>query len=344
LKITFGGGTTPVIPEGMTKYGEYLTKIINNDLLGTLPKIGWTMFILYRTGGGTSANLAQGSINSIINANTLFTCDVDVKTKSQVIKSLTVTNVSPSVGGKDAPSVEEIKFLTKYSIPAQNRCVTVKDYKSRILMIPPKFGCPFRLNAIEDNNKIVIPCLGLNSEGKLDRGLPETMRENIVEYLKEYKSLGDYVELTSGRIYNIGFGIDLFIDKNYNTSDVVKTVINKVKDYMSVSNRDMGEDIFIGDLEKEICLLDGVLSLIDLRVYALYGGSDYSSDVCPLPKAVELDKECKPIPGGTSFITENGANSFMVDLNQIDRLLYNDYNSMYEVKKETDIKVRCKVR
>ena len=46
----------------------------------------------------------------------------------------------------------------------------------------PRYGCPFRLNAIEENNKIVISCLGLNSQGKLDSGLPTIMKDNIVEY------------------------------------------------------------------------------------------------------------------------------------------------------------------
>lgn len=347
LKIIFGSGTSPInLPEknsGYTSYAQHMmTKIINNDMLGVLPKVGWTMFILYRTGGGVSSNLAQGSINTIINANTVFTSG-DKTVKSQIIQSLKVTNISPSVGGKDMPSVNEIKYLTKYSIPSQDRCVTLKDYKSKILQINPKYGCPFRLNAIEDNNKIIISCLGLNHLGKLDNGLPSVMKDNIVEYLKEYKSLGDYVELNSGKIYNIAFQIDVFVDKHYTTSDVVKTIINKVKDYMDVNNHDMGEDIFIGDLEKEINLLDGVVSLIDLKVYAIYDG-DYSSDICPLPRYIDYITSCNGIV--EEFNMEGNAKSFRIDLAQTDGLLSSDFNSMYEILKpeENDIKVRVKLK
>ena len=259
------------------------------------------------------------------------------------MQSLKVKNISPSVGGKDMPSVEEIKFLTKYAIPSQDRCITVKDYKTKILQMHPRYGCPFRLNAIEDNNKVVISCLGLNSQGKLDDGLPEIMKDNIVEYLKEYKTLGDYVELTSGKIYNIGFGIDVFIDKNYTTSDVVKSIINKVKDYMSVQNHDMGEDIFIGDLEKEINLLDGVLSLIDLRVYAIYDGQ-HSKDICPLPKYINYETSCDGVAENNSFATNDGSSSFRISLEEIDHLLYSDYNSMYEILDvDNDIQVKCKL-
>ena len=349
LKIIFGSGTQPLnldtTNSSNTVFAEHmLTKIMNNDLLGVLPKVGWTMFVLYRTGGGTSSNLAQGAINTIINANTVFVSDVSSNVKSQVMQSLKVKNISPSVGGKDMPSVEEIKFLTKYAIPSQDRCITVKDYKTKILQMHPRYGCPFRLNAIEDNNKVVISCLGLNSQGKLDDGLPEIMKDNIVEYLKEYKTLGDYVELTSGKIYNIGFGIDVFIDKNYTTSDVVKSIINKVKDYMSVQNHDMGEDIFIGDLEKEINLLDGVLSLIDLRVYAIYDGQ-HSKDICPLPKYINYETSCDGVAENNSFATNDGSSSFRISLEEIDHLLYSDYNSMYEILDvDNDIQVKCKLK
>ena len=349
LKIIFGSGTQPLNLDTTnstnTVFAEHmLTKIMNNDLLGVLPKVGWTMFVLYRTGGGTSSNLAQGAINTIINANTVFSGDALDSVKSQVMQSLKVKNISPSVGGKDMPSVEEIKFLTKYAIPSQDRCITVKDYKTKILQMHPRYGCPFRLNAIEDNNKVVVSCLGLNSQGKLDDGLPEIMKDNIVEYLKEYKTLGDYVELTSGKIYNIGFGIDVFIDKNYTTSDVVKSIINKVKDYMSVQNHDMGEDIFIGDLEKEINLLDGVLSLIDLRVYAIYDGK-HSKDICPLPKYINYETTCEGVVENNSFTTNDGSSSFRISLEDIDHLLYSDYNSMYEILDvDNDIQIKCKLK
>ena len=343
LKIIFGCGTDNAILANQTEFGKHMmSKMINNKLLGVLPKAGWTMFVLYRTNGGTETNLAQGSITSIISANIAFVNVSDNTLKSSITSSLNVNNISPSVGGKDMPSVSEIKYLTKYSIPSQERCVTIKDYKERILQIPPKYGCPFRLNAMEDNNKIIISCLGLNSNGKLDDGLPSLMVENMSEYLSHYKTLGDYVEFRSGKIYNLGFGIDIFVDKNYDPSIVVKNVINFVKEYMSVKNHDMGEDIFIGDLEKEINNIDGVISLIDLRIYAIYNGS-YSTSIPSLPKKYEMVNGCS-IPNVSKFDVSGGAESFEVDLNEIDYVLYSDVDSMYEILNDNDIKIQVKLR
>ena len=105
---------------------------------------------------------------------------------------MSVYNPTTSIAGKDAPSTEELKYLVKYSIPTQDRCVTLKDYKAKILQIPPKYGCPFRCNAMEENNKIIIPMLGLNYNGKLDSTLPEILVQNVKEWLSNYKNLTDY--------------------------------------------------------------------------------------------------------------------------------------------------------
>ena len=345
LKVIFGAATdvkdTPI--SGSTYAENILSKMVNNNMLGLLPKGGWTMYVLYRVGGGVSANLAKGSINTVIQVDSSFPHiqTLDDKEKTRILRSMSVVNPTSSMSGKDAPSVEEMKYLVKYSIPSQERCVTLKDYKARIMQIPPKYGCPFRCNAMEENNKISIPMLGLNLKGHLDAVLPQTLVNNIKEYMFNYKNLTDYLEFKSGKIYNIGFMIEVFIDKNYTTQDVLRNMMNTVKDYMAVSNHEMGEDIFIGDLERILNSLDGVISLIDLRVYNIYGGS-YSKTKSPLPSK-NLDSPCNTTISDNFEI--DGANSYLIDLEKVDGVLYADYDAMYEIKNPlTDIKIRVKLR
>lgn len=350
LKVIFGSGVDyREIPNGSTKYAEYRTsKIINNDMLGVLPKQGWTMYILYEVGGGVETNLGSGAINSVSLLNAQFHSDgseLNSRLKGQVISSFSVTNVTPSVAGKDAPSVEEIKYLTKYNTSSQKRCVTIKDYKTRLMMMPPKYGAPFRSAVIEDNNKISMSLLGMNSLGKLDKSLPETLINNILEYMSHYRTINDYIEVRSGRVYNLGFSVDVFIDKTYNNTNVVTNIINKIKDYMDIKKHDMGEDIFIGDLEKEITLIDGVLSLISLRVYNIYSeqSGNYSSDKAPYPILNE-QTSCKTtnLP---FFRVADGSQCYPIDLDAIDRVLYSDYNSMFEILNPTnDIQIRVKLK
>lgn len=346
MKVIFGSGNGyEDTPSGETTYGDYIaSKQINNNMLGILPKEGWTMYILYRVGGGVSTNLGPGAINKITLANIDWggnTGNTDGSQRGKVVTSLTVTNISTAVAGKDAPSTEEIKALMKYNMGAQNRAVTVKDYKIKLMQMPPKYGAPFRSTVVETNNKIEMDFLGINALGQLDSALPQTLVENVLEYMSHYKQINDYIEIKSGRVYNIGIGIDVFIDKNYNAADVITSIINAAKSYFDVNKHEMGDDIFIGDLEKEITLLDGVISLIDLRVYKIWNGS-YSPDKCPLPPTVE-GSVCG-VPNQDTFNTPDGSLSEQIDLMACDKVLYGDYNNMFEVKNSNDIQVRCKTR
>lgn len=347
LKIIFGAGIKyDSVPDLQTTYADYeASKIINNDMLGVLPKEGWTMFILYRVGGGAETNLGPGSINAATTVNFEFgnVAGLDGRIKGNVIQSLSVTNVSTAVSGKDAPSAQEIKYIVKYNAGAQERCVTLKDYKARLSEMPAKYGSPFRSMVIENNNKIEMSFLGMNADRKLDASLPQTLVENVINYLEGYKSLNDYIEIKSGKIYNVGFSVDVFIDKNYNTSDVINSIISIISNYMDINNHDMGEDIFIGDLEKSISQLDGVINLIDLRVWNIYNGI-YSTDKCPLPRYTESSVCGQSNRLGFKL---NTSNSFAeeLDLNASDKVLYGDYNSMYEIfNTATDIQVRAKIK
>lgn len=350
LKIIFGCGTD--MNDGVLKcspYSEYITsKILNNNMLGLLPKAGWVMYVLYRVGGGISTNLAPNSINKILYKNVIFPQDdgkLEASEKSAIVNSMKVINHVGSIGGKDAPTTEEIKFMTKYAVNCQNRCVSLKDYKSKIMQIPPKYGCPFRCNAMEDNNKIIISVLNVDNNGDLTNVLPKAMANNMVEYLSHYKSLTDYVEIHSGKIFNIGFEIDVFIDKNYTSVEVIGAIIYTITEYFDVNKHDMGADIFVGDLEKEINSVDGVISLIDLRIYSLSNG-DYSSTPCPLPQKTPVNENgCNVDIKQSFFKTNDGIDSFEIDLDAIDHVLYNDIDSMFEIKNPSkDIQIRVKLR
>lgn len=349
LKIIFGPGTdvTEEYLQG-SKHSQYVSsKIINNHMLGLLPKVGWTMYVLYRTGGGVGANLSKGSINRMLKTNVVFPNEdgaLQTEVKNAIIKSIDVINKVRTVGGKDAPSTEEIKFMTKYHIASQNRCVTLKDYKAKLMQIPPKYGCPFRCNVAEDNNKIVLSVLTVDQNGQLSSILPEIMANNIIEYLSHYKTLGDYIELRSGKIFNLGFEINVFIDKNYIPTDVISKIINTVEDYFDINKHDMGADIFIGDLEKEITLINGVISLIEMRVYSLYGGI-YSPTPCALPIRDLSSDSCNTSVYKSHFQVGTDSEAVEIDLSQTDSVLYNDIDSMFEIKNpQTNIQVKVKMR
>ena len=347
MKVIFGASNGyPQLPSNGTTYGDYVaSNIINNDMLGVLPKEGWTMFILYRVGGGVSSNLGIGALNKFTLANVDWganTNNTNGSIRGKVLTSLTVTNISPALAGKDSPSTSEIKYLMKYNTSSQNRAVTVTDYRAKLMEMPPKYGAPFRCSVIEENNKVEMDFLGLDSNGNLTSYLPQTLVENSIEYLSNFKQINDYIEIKSGKIYNIGVMGEMFIDKNYNQANVVTSVINKIKEYFSVNNHEMGDDIFVGDLEKEIMLLDGVIGIIRMKIYKIYNGG-YSSDVCPLPETSE-ESVCGSEPS-EGFSLKGKSIYREIDLDATDYVLYGDYNSMYEIKSpSSDIQIKIKTR
>ena len=348
MKVIFGASNGyPQLPSNCTTYGDYVaSNIINNDMLGVLPKEGWTMFILYRVGGGVSSNLGIGALNKFTLANVDWganTNNTNGSIRGKVLTSLTVTNISSALAGKDSPSTSEIKYLMKYNTSSQNRAVTVTDYRAKLMEMPPKYGAPFRCSVIEENNKVEMDFLGLDSNGNLTSYLPQTLVENSIEYLSNFKQINDYIEIKSGKIYNIGVMGEMFIDKNYNQANVVTSVINKIKEYFSVNNHEMGDDIFVGDLEKEIMLLDGVIGIIRMKIYKIYNGG-YSSDVCPLPETSE-ESVCGSEPSEGFSLKDEGSISREIDLDATDYVLYGDYNSMYEIKSpSSDIQIKIKTR
>lgn len=349
LKVIFGAG----LPDGQnvdydnaSDIGKYqISRFINNDSLGILPRQDMTMYIKYRVGGGSASNVAEGAINTIAYYNMEIGCgsdagDIDPTISNAVKRTLTVYNVTPSVSGKDMPSEAEVRNLIKYNNGAQNRCVTVKDYYERILKLPPKYGTPYRIGVLEENNKIRINMLGLDNERHLSPVLPDILVRNIQEYLKEYKMITDYVEIRPGKVYNISIEADIYIDKNYNKSNVIKHVIDTIYDYMDISKHQMGEDIYVSDIIKEIMKIEGVINVFEIRIYNEYNGN-YSLSICPLPKYI--GGSCDD--GEDMSNVHEVENSFMIDINALDGILYSDSESQFEIKyKDKDIRVRARER
>lgn len=344
LKVIFGAGIKNQygeIPEDAENFTRYMmSRMEANDYMGVLPESESTMYILYRVGGGEESNIAKDTLTNIVYINYSICGNSEDGDNAKKIKdvqnSISVTNTTPSYGGKDEPTADELRYLIKYNNSSQNRCVTIHDYYAKIMEIPAKYGCPFRVGIIEENNKIVIYTLGLDYEGNLSDMLAETVAENIKEYLSNYKTLNDFIEIRSGKIINLKFEIDIFVDKAYDKDEVVKRVIETVIDYMDIRRHQMGEDIFLGDLQKEIGKLDGVSNLIEMRVYNP-NTDGYSCD--------SITQQLVDVSDCCYNYSEAGQNiDRQIDLKASDMMLFSEANSMFEILNDNDIIVKVKQR
>lgn len=323
-KLIFGGGSQDISslsdfsvnPALVNQIGDF----INNMSLGETPTANTTMFIKYRVGGGSETNLGPNVLTNLGNVQ-LAINGSNPAMNNAVRASLTVNNPLPALGGRDEPSVEELRNLVRYNFASQNRCVTIKDYQSRISLMPGEFGVPFRAGVYEEQNKVKVYILGLDANGKLDNTSTSTMRTNISHYLADYRMLNDYVYVTNGKIINLAIDVDLYIDKKVPQSQIAAQVINAVQSFMDINEYQMGENIYLSNLVEQINNVGGVLNVIDLRVYNKVGGG-YS-----------LNEISQPYLDPTTR---------QVDISY-DYTLYGEPVSMYEIKHpNTDIKVRVK--
>jgi len=322
-KIIFGAGE-PDISElndfvGCRGQIESIGKKINNLSLGEIPSPSSTMFIKYRVGGGEDSNLGPNVINNLGTVTSVVNGD-DETINITIRNSISVNNPIPALGGKEEPSVDEIRNLVRYNFSAQERCVTIKDYQSRVPLMPGRFGVPFRTGVLEERNKIVVYILSLDSLGKLTTSTTSTLKENIAEYLADYRMLNDYVTIKNGRVINLGFEVDVFAEKAVPKGEVISGVINSISDYFDINKWDMGDNIYISQLIENINNVSGVLNVTDLRVFNKVNENGKYS----------LNEISQP------YIDE--------DTRQIDLLgkytLFGSPNSMFEIKfPNTDIKV-----
>lgn len=293
-KIILGGGSQDISSisqfDTNSAIASQIGNFINNMSLGSVPTANTTMFIKYRVGGGADTNLGPNILRG------LGILNIDVNGSNQQINnsvknSLKVNNLFPALGGKDIPSVEEIKNMIRYNFSSQNRAVTIKDYQTRIAQMNGKFGVPFRCGVFEEQNKIKAYILGLDANSKLTNESTSTLRDNIATYLSDYRMINDYVQITNGRIVNLAFEIDLFIDKKIPSSQIVSQVINDVQNYMDINKFQMGDNIYISPLIELINNVGGVINVLDIRVFNKVGGGVYSVNEISQPYIDETTRQ-----------------------------------------------------
>lgn len=329
-KIIFGGGVNDLNDKlyNASSFAKYqMNRIMNNRYLGELPPANSTVYVYYTVGGGAVSNIAAGAMTNISYRN-MFVEGPDALVNSNVRNSLAVTNTTPSISGRDEFTNDELRYLIKYNNSAQDRCVTIKDYMSRILMMPSEFGAPLKVGVSEINNKILITLLGLNYDGTLSKEINTKMIDNMIEYLSEYRMINDYVEIQPGKIINLEFQVDVTVENSQDQANVAKAIALYIGDYMDINNHKLGEEIYVSKMKSAIGNITGVKNLIDLRVYNLFGDG-YSTN---------HTKQ-------NVYVSTQEQNKVQIDLVASDGVLYADDDAIFEIKKpKTNIIIKTKYK
>jgi hypothetical protein len=323
LKVQFGAATTTPDDQlkSFTNTGVplNLANYQNNIGLGKTVQPNTTLFVQYRVGGGLASNIGVGAITQV------GTIDFVVNGPSEqfnidTVQSLEITNVTAAIGGANQPTLEEVRNMVSFNFSAQKRAVTINDYKSLIDTMPGNFGAPAKVSISEVDNKISIKILSYDDTGVLTQTVSNNLKTNLATYLSKYRMINDYISIEVAKVIDLEFEVFVVLDNPGSQAEVITQIINNISNYMAPQSRELGQNVNIADIKRNIQDIGGVNTITEIRVYNKIGGQYSSSEtsqryIDPVTKQIEL----------------------------IDETIYAEPDQIYQVRfSNKDIKVRVK--
>ena len=294
--IQFGSGRAEVfdddvIPDpsdyALPLYGDRKTfnrvsidpnSFLDSRTLGVSPR-STTMTIRYRRGGGLDHNVAQGTINSVINLSLNYTVTVSASENVAIRGSLSVSNPNPALGGEDEPTLDELRVVAINQRNAQARVVSKDDLIARVYSLPNRFGRVFRA-AVRDNPRnplaSILYVISRDRNGELIES-PDTLKENLASYINQFRLISDAIDILDAPVINVGVNYTVAIEKNYNYNQVLRQINAEISRYMNIKNFQIDQPINKTDLLNLIVNVEGVLSMLSLEIIPKNSGNSTGS-------------------------------------------------------------------
>ena len=260
-----------------------------------------TLTVRYLIGGGIASNVPAGTLTDVMGVG--FTLDNDGlagPTVDFVQKSLAVNNPIPATGGKSAETIEEIRQNALGFFAAQNRAVTREDYIARAYSMPARFGNIAKAYIIQDEQEnpksgrtignplaLNMYVLAFNSSKQLTNPNIVT-KENLRNYISNFRLLTDAVNIKNGFIINLGIDFSIIPLPGYTGKEVLLRCINKLKVLFDIDRWQFNEPIILGNIATEIDRIEGVQTVTALQVHCKFDkDSGYSGNFYDIKSATK---------------------------------------------------------
>jgi hypothetical protein len=299
LKVQFGAATTTPDDQlkSFTRTGVplNLANYQNNIGLGKTVQPNTTIFVQYRIGGGLASNIGVGAITQVGTVDFVVNGPSELLNRN-VVQSLEITNVTAAIGGANQPTIEEVRNMVTFNFASQKRAVTINDYKSLIDTMPGNFGAPAKVSISEVDNKISIKILSYDETGVLTQTVSNNLKTNLATYLSKYRMINDYISIEVAKVIDLEFEVFVVIDNPGSQSEVITQIINNISNYMAPQSRELGQNVNISEIKRNIQDIGGVNTISEIRVYNKIGGRYSSSEtsqryIDPVTKQIELIEE-----------------------------------------------------
>jgi len=254
------------------------SKLIQGDKFGVSPS-NTSLTVTYRVNNSNDVNVSTGELNKIRKPTFLFKNDnaTDGAKKAFVVNSLEVFNSSPVNGDASNPTVEEIRMKAKDMFATQNRAVTRKDFEALLYSMPAKFGRVKRCAVLRDDQSfkrnLNAYVLSEDSAGNLALA-NQTLKENIREWISQYKMVNDTIDILDGKVINVGIEFEIVADTDMNKYEVLTTCIEALTKRYS-DPLYFGEPLYITEIYTILNKITGVVDTKFVKVISK-SGSGYA--------------------------------------------------------------------
>jgi len=267
------------------------SRLLHTDKLGVCPS-GTELVIIAKSNETSNVNAASNTVTTVGNLKVSFDNTETLTTvkKAAVVNSIEVTNEDPIVGSTEKITNEELKVRSKTYYSTQNRAVTKQDYESMVYNMPNKFGVVKRISVVNDpsatNRRLAIYLISEDNNGKLITANTK-IKSNVKNWIMQYKSLNDVIDLFDAKIVNFGIDFKVTLDHRFSRFDIIGRCVTRLKEYFS-NQLYIGEPVYITRLYSVLSKVEGVSDVKKVNVYQKFGGN-YSSTRINFSEALSKD-------------------------------------------------------
>jgi hypothetical protein len=160
--------------------------------------------------------------------------------------------------------------------------------------MPSEFGAPAKVSVTENDNKILIQLLSYDTSGKLTSIVSNTLRQNVANYLSNYRMMNDYISILTAEVIDLSVEVSIVLDSAQNSGQIITNVIDKISTYFDPQIRQLGQNVYLSELSSIIQNQNGVLTVAGLSIYNQVGGQ-YSSAETSMEYSDAETKQIAPV-------------------------------------------------
>ena len=250
------------------------TILIKGDKFGVGPS-NTPLTVSYRANTQQNSNAASSAVNKVVSTAFDFANrdTLNNNTIASVRESLEITNENPIQGDVTAPTINELRELISGAHAAQNRAVTIEDYKTLVLSMPAKFGgvkrCAIMQDVDSNLRNINIYVINQSTLGYLEP-TNTILKENIKTWLNTKRLINDSVDILDAKIVNLEIRFSAIGSNRESKTEIFARIDERMKQYFA-EKLDIGESFSITDLYSLINGTPGVIDATFVQVYQKTG-------------------------------------------------------------------------